>query len=79
MSISALARAFAFPRTPTRLALAHRLGPPGERENHSALDTDREQQILDCIQQNAEQSIPIRKTEIKDYCNTQLKVPTTRG
>jgi hypothetical protein len=54
------------------------LEPPGERGKHPALDADREQQILDWIQQKAEQSTPVEKTEIKDYCTTQLKVPITR-
>jgi transposase len=55
------------------------LKPPGERGKHPALDADREQQILDWIQQKAEQSTPNRKTEIKDYCITQFKVSITRG
>jgi hypothetical protein len=45
----------------------------------SALHADREQQILDWIQQKEEQSTPVRKTEIKNYCSTKLKVPITRG
>jgi transposase len=60
-------------------ALAHGLEPPGERGKHPALDADHEHQILDWIQQNAEQSTPVGKTEIKDYCIAQLKVPITRG
>jgi hypothetical protein len=60
-------------------ALAHGLEPPGERGKHPARDPDREQRILDWIQQKAEQSTPFEKTEIKDYCTTQLKVLITRG
>jgi hypothetical protein len=59
--------------------LAHGLKPPGERGKHAALDEHREQLILDWIQQNAEQSTPVSKTEIKDYCTGQLKVSITRG
>jgi hypothetical protein len=60
-------------------ALAPGLEQPGERGKHPALDADREQQILDWIQQKAEQSTPVGKREIKDYCSTQWKVPITRG
>jgi transposase len=55
------------------------LDPPGERGKHPALEADREQQILDWIQQKAEQSTPVGKTKIKEYCTTQLKVPITRS
>jgi hypothetical protein len=48
-------------------------------DKHPALHADREQQILDEIQQKAEQSTPVGKTERKDCCTTQLKVPITRG
>jgi transposase len=60
-------------------ALAHGLDPPGERGKHPALDADREQQILDWIQHKAEQSTPVGKTEIKEYCITQVKVSITHG
>jgi hypothetical protein len=60
-------------------ALAHGLKPPGERGKHPALGHHCEQQMLDWIQQNAEQSAPVTKTEIKYYCPGQLKVPVTRG
>jgi hypothetical protein len=60
-------------------ALRHGLELPGERGKHPALDADREQQILDWIQQQAEQSTAFGKTEIKDYCTPQLKVLTSRG
>jgi hypothetical protein len=79
ISINALARAFNWPRNSVQSALAHGLEPPGERGKHHALDHHREQQILDWIQQNAEQSTPVSKTEIKDHCTCQLKVPITRG
>jgi hypothetical protein len=55
------------------------LEPPGERGKHHALDADLEQQILDWMEQKAEQSTPVGKTEIKDSCITQLKAPSTRG
>jgi hypothetical protein len=55
------------------------LKPSGERGKHSALGASREQQILDWIEQKAEQSTPVGKTEIKDYCTTQLIVLITRG
>jgi Na+-transporting NADH:ubiquinone oxidoreductase subunit NqrC len=42
------------------------------------LTFDREQQILGWIQQQAERSAPVGKTEIKDYCTTQLKARITR-
>jgi hypothetical protein len=79
ISISALARAFDCPRSSVQSALAHGLEPPGERGKHNTLDADLEQQILDWIEQKAEQSTPVGKREIKDYCTTELKVPTTRG
>jgi hypothetical protein len=59
--------------------LADGLEPLGERGKHLALDADREQQILDWIHQKAGQSTPVGKTEIRDYCITQLKVRITRG
>jgi transposase len=78
ISIHGLARAFGCPRSSMQSALAHGLEPPGERGKHPALDRDHEQQILNWIQQKAEQSTPLGKTEIKDYFTTQLKVLTTR-
>jgi hypothetical protein len=48
------------------------LEPPGERGKYPDLDADREQQILDWIQQNAKQSTPVGETEIKYYCITAL-------
>jgi hypothetical protein len=55
------------------------IGAARRAREASALDADREQQILDWIQQKAEQSTPLGKTEIKDCCTPQLKVPITRG
>jgi hypothetical protein len=43
----------------------HGLESPGEQGKHTALDRTREQQMLDWIQQNAAQSTPVSKTEIK--------------
>jgi transposase len=79
ISINPLVRAFDCSRSSVQSALADGLKPPGERRKHLALDADREQQILDWIQQKAEQSTPVGKTEIKDYCTTQLKVSITRS
>jgi transposase len=79
ISINALARIFDCPRRSVQSTPAHGLEPSGEPGKHSALEADREQQILDWIQQKAEQSTPIGKTEIKDYCTTELKVPIARG
>jgi hypothetical protein len=79
ISISALVRAFDCPRSSAQSAFALGLEPPGERGKHPALHADHEQQILNWIQQKAEQSTSLRKTEIKDYCTTQLKVLITRG
>jgi hypothetical protein len=79
ISINALARTFDCPRSSVQSAFAHGLEPPRERGKHPALHADREQQIFDWIQQKAEQSTPVGKTEIRDCCTTQLKVPITRG
>jgi hypothetical protein len=79
ISINALAREFDYPRRSVQSALAHGLKPPGERGKHRALDAGREQQILEWIQQKAEQSTLVGKTEIKDHCPTQLKVLITGG
>jgi hypothetical protein len=79
ISINALVRAFDCPRTSVQSALGDGLEPRGERGKHLGLDADCEQQILDWIQQKTEQSTPVGKTEIKDYCTTQLKVSITRG
>jgi transposase len=79
ISINALARAFDCTRSSLQWALAHGWQPPGERGKHFALDADHEQQILNWIQQKAEQSTPVEKTEIKNYCTTQVKVLLTRG
>jgi transposase len=79
ISINALTRAFNCPRNSVQSALAHGLELRRERGKQTALDHQREQQILDWIQQNAEQSTPVSTTEIKDYCTGQLKVPITRS
>jgi hypothetical protein len=59
--------------------LAHGLDEPGQREKYAALDQDREQHILDWIRQNAEQDIPVTKTEIMDHCTTEFKIRFTLG
>jgi hypothetical protein len=79
VSINALAIAFNSLRSFVQSALAHGLEPRGERGKQTTLHHYREQQILDWIQQNAEQITPVSKTEIKDHCRFQLKVPITRG
>jgi hypothetical protein len=45
---------------------------PRERGKDAALDQDREQQILDWIEQNAEQDTPVTRGEIMDYCTCQF-------
>jgi hypothetical protein len=52
-------------------AIEHRLKPPRNRGEHAALDLDREQQILDRIQEKTERSTPITKKEIKDHYLSQ--------
>jgi hypothetical protein len=66
ISINGLVKAFDCSRSSVQSALVHGLELPGERGKHPALDADREQQTLDWIQQKAEQSTPVGKTEIKD-------------
>jgi hypothetical protein len=66
ISINALVRAFDCPRSSVQSALAHGMKPPGERGKHPDLDAGREQQLLNWIEQKAEQSTPVGKTEIKD-------------
>jgi hypothetical protein len=55
------------------------IGAARRAREHPALDADREQRILDWIQQKAKQSTPVGKTEIKDEETTQLKVSITRS
>jgi hypothetical protein len=45
----------------------------------SALEQDREQQMLDWIKQSAEGSTPVPRKEIKDSDPRQFRVPITRG
>jgi AraC-like DNA-binding protein len=63
--INALARVFDCSRSSVQSAFAHGLEPPGEPGKHPVLEADREQQILDWIQQKAKQSTRVGKTEIK--------------
>jgi hypothetical protein len=79
VTINALTRAFDCPRSRVQVALAHGLDEPGQRGKHAALDSHREQKILDWIQQNAEQDTPITKTEIMDHCTAEFKIKFTRG
>jgi hypothetical protein len=71
ISINALMRAFECPRFRVQKALAHWLDEVGQRGKHIALDQDREQQIPECIEQNAEQDTPVTRGEIGDYCTSQ--------
>jgi hypothetical protein len=52
---------------------------PEQRGKHAALDQHREQQSLDWIQQNAPNSTPVRKREIRDDRTSQFKASITRG
>jgi hypothetical protein len=52
---------------------------PMQRAKHIALGEDRAQQILDCMEQNAEQDTPVTRGEIMDYCMSQFKIKSTRG
>jgi hypothetical protein len=52
---------------------------PGERGKHIALDHDYEQEVLDWIQQNAEEDSPVTRGEIMDYCVIHCKIKLTRG
>jgi hypothetical protein len=60
-------------------ALEHGLDPHGHRGTHTALEQDREQQILDWIKQNTEGSTSVVRKKIKNYCTRQFQVPITRG
>jgi hypothetical protein len=78
-TINALTRAFDRPRSRMQAALAHELDEPGQRGKHAAVDQSREQQILDWIRQNAEQDIPITKSEIIGHCTAEFQIKFTRG
>jgi hypothetical protein len=78
VSINALTRAFGCPRSRVQAVLARGLNEPGQRGKHLALDQDREQQILDWIQQNAGEDTAITRGEIMDYCTSQFKITSTR-
>jgi hypothetical protein len=79
VSIHALMRAFACPRSRVQAALAHGMDEPGQRAKPIALDQDREQQILDWIRQNAEQDTSVTRGEIMDYSTSQFKMKYDRG
>jgi hypothetical protein len=61
VSINALTRASDSPRSRVQAALAHWLDEPGQRGKHAAVDQDRQQQIFDWIQQNAEKDTPVTR------------------
>jgi hypothetical protein len=67
------------PRSRVKCALEHGLDPPGRRGKRTALEQDRNQQILDWINQNAEGSMSVTRKEIKNYCTSQFQVPITGG
>jgi hypothetical protein len=52
--------------------LEHGLDTSGHRGEQTALEQDREQQILDWIKQNAEGSMPVTRKETKDLCASQV-------
>jgi hypothetical protein len=79
ISINTLTKAFECPRIRVTSALESDLEPPGNRGKHPAFDHDRELQILDWIQENAEHSMTFTKTKITDYCTRQFQVTITRG
>jgi hypothetical protein len=56
ISSNALVRAFDCPRSSVQSALVHGLELPEERGKDPALEADREQQILDWIQQKTNKS-----------------------
>jgi hypothetical protein len=78
VSINVLIRGFDYPRSRAQAALVHELDDPGQSGKHIAPDEDREQLILDWIQQNAEQDTAITRREIMDYCATQCKIKSNR-
>jgi hypothetical protein len=43
------------------------------------MDQDRDEQILDWIQQNAEEETRVMRGEIMDYCTFQIKIKLTGG
>jgi hypothetical protein len=79
ISINALARTFDCQRNRVKAALEHDMEPPGHQGKHSAIDDEYEQHILAWIQESAETSTPVTKTEIKDYCTREFQVAVTRG
>jgi hypothetical protein len=74
VSINALTRSFDCPRSHVQAALAHWLDDRGQRRKHIAIDEDREEQILDWIQQNVEEDTPLTREEIRNYCTAQFKI-----
>jgi hypothetical protein len=79
VSINALTRAFDCQRFHVQAAVTHGLYEPGQRGKHIAIDQDRKQQILDWIQQKAEQKTRVMRGEIMNYCTSQFKIKSTRG
>jgi hypothetical protein len=79
LSINALAKAFQFPRICVISALEHGLNPARHRGKRTALDQDREQQMLDWINQSSEGNTPVTKKEIKNHCTSLFQDTITRG
>jgi hypothetical protein len=73
VSIHALTRAFDCPRSLVQASHAHGLDDPGQRGKHIALDQDCGEQILDWIEQNAEESTSITRGEIMDYSTSHFQ------
>jgi hypothetical protein len=66
LSVNTVTREFECPPGHVKSALEHELDPLGHRGKHTALEQDREQQILEWIKQNAEGNTPVTRKEIKD-------------
>jgi hypothetical protein len=64
------------PRSRVKSALEHGLDPQGHRGKQTALEQDREQQILDWIKQNAEGSTSVtrKKSRITAHVNFKFQL-----
>jgi hypothetical protein len=60
-------------------ALEDGLDPSGNQGKHTGPEQDRQYQILDSINQNAQGRTPLTSKETKDYRTSQFQVPITRG
>jgi hypothetical protein len=73
VSINAPTRAFDSPRSRLQAALARELYESGQRGKYIALNQDREEQIPDWIQQNAEKDTPVTREEIRNFVQLNLR------